>query len=711
MSPSVHRRPVTPLLVALLALGVLAALRVAQTPPAWFVEGDDAALCLGVARLNLASDVGPYFSHPPSAPAPPLPSATLTADLARAAADRPSARFYRYDTMPGMYLLGRLAGGPAAATAPRLGWICFVAGTLFPLLLAAFLCRVFTPLPRLAFPLAAILIAMAPECWIGGSAYINDKIVAATALAAALLATTAGKSDGRRAAWFAFASALFGAAVLFRFDTICFLPAAALALWLHTRPTWRARALATGAAMGGAATVYLLGMVASHASLAGALSAGASLVTRSPPLEKVPVLLSAYGWTSLPLFGGLLLLLVARLVWSRLRRDRTDRTPTASAPWFESRALLLPLLAGALLLPEVGFVFSLPFTSQKYLFVSAAVLAGLTGILPFLLAPRLAGLSTPRTRAAAIAIAAAVLGVSLTGGLHARGLVSLGSDGHRPIGGHLRYRLAAYPDALVAERLVGWMAAQPEDARMSVIVPRPPWLLEQALACACLARGWSNSIVATGAELSPAAAPGKSAGKPVRLSLNRYAPLGGSVELLLAGDFDAVHHADILTHGRMLAEAEFAPLLFDAGAGSLVPASRELERGTLEIVATGNRPEGAPGAEVWLLALETSEGMAALAGNAVTLSPGWESRTQPDGRPYLICVRDQPATAAWTGSSRGFVGVRLLKHAWSGEVRFRWNGRPVATFDLHSEKAEELYALIPLNGQPPITLPDGPVAP
>ena len=94
--------------VGLLALVVMVGeARLAWAPPTVFVEGDDAALCTGIARLSQGLERGAYAYHPPKLPDDPSSANVWTA----AAATTPSLALYRYDTMPGMYLIGRLSSG------------------------------------------------------------------------------------------------------------------------------------------------------------------------------------------------------------------------------------------------------------------------------------------------------------------------------------------------------------------------------------------------------------------------------------------------------------------------------------------------------------------------------------------------------------------------------------------------------------------------
>ena len=209
---------------------VLAVLRLTFVPPSYFFEGDDAALATGVARMCEKDEIGPYFMQPPPVQVTEGSAAIEGEIVQDALASMPARyRYYRYSSMPGMYLLGKLTCSLGEA-APRLSWISFIAGTVYPLLLALFLIRLFGPFPGIALPICYIFIAISPELWVSGSAYSNDKIVAICFLVGALLVSLYSVRDDekQRLAAIALSGGLFGLAILMRLDTVLFLPAALL---------------------------------------------------------------------------------------------------------------------------------------------------------------------------------------------------------------------------------------------------------------------------------------------------------------------------------------------------------------------------------------------------------------------------------------------------------------------------------------------------
>ena len=227
-----NRRSMNLVAAALLvgSIIVLAVLRLTYVPPSYFFEGDDAALATGVARMCEKDEIGPYFMQPPPVQVTEGSAATGGVTVQDALASMPARyRYYRYSSMPGMYLLGKLTCSLGEA-ATRLSWISFIAGTVYPLLLALFLIRLFGPFPGIALPICYIFIAISPELWVSGSAYSNDKIVAICFLVGALLVSlySARDDEKQQLALIALSGGLFGLAILMRLDTVLFLPAALL---------------------------------------------------------------------------------------------------------------------------------------------------------------------------------------------------------------------------------------------------------------------------------------------------------------------------------------------------------------------------------------------------------------------------------------------------------------------------------------------------
>ena len=178
-------------------------LRLTFASPTEFFEGDDAAIAAGVSRLCSEEEIGPYFHHPPRYDQDEF--AKYKASLSQGKAgiiperlvapkDKP---FYRYELMTGVYFLGKISCSWGDA-AERMLALTFFAGSLFPVFLALFLTKLFSPLRPIVFPAAYLAIAISPELWITGSTYINDKIFSITFLAAAMLLVLYGEGGGYR---------------------------------------------------------------------------------------------------------------------------------------------------------------------------------------------------------------------------------------------------------------------------------------------------------------------------------------------------------------------------------------------------------------------------------------------------------------------------------------------------------------------------------
>ncbi len=208
--------------VCMLAVGVL---RWAYATPTEFIEGDDAAIAAGVARICVREDIGPYYFHPPRflefeyrAYLQEIKGADELRTLERFS-HPVFPPFYRYHTMTGVYFLGKLTCALGAAGA-RMLMLCFIAGTFTPVLLALFLFKLFRPLPLIALLLIYLMIAISPELFVSGSVYINDKILAVFCLSSAFLFAIYGREGDRFSHFFliAFSGVFYGLAILMRFD-------------------------------------------------------------------------------------------------------------------------------------------------------------------------------------------------------------------------------------------------------------------------------------------------------------------------------------------------------------------------------------------------------------------------------------------------------------------------------------------------------------
>ena len=466
----------------LIILVALVPLRLHLVPPIIFFEGDDAALCTGIARISTDADIGPYYFHPR-----PVPIANPARGVAWFVGQREPSRqrFYRYDTMPGMYFLGYVTRG-VAAPATRMAWICFLAGTVSPLLFALFLVRFFEPSTPLALPLCYTAIATSPEQWVSGSAYINDKIVASACLAGALYLLTRSADRPRRLRWLVGAGVLLGLATLMRFDTVLLVPATIGVLWVTRRS--RRDALYAGAALLATATiVYVAVCTYMHAPP----PSGAVDATKIVSLVNAPgswwILVSAFGPIRMVVFIAGVAALVAAIAYlgrnapddGRLASLRVVRTKTAVALLF--------------VLPEVAMLAALPFKSQKYVLIASSVIAGLCALIPIALCETLVTRRvTARRSVASVAVLIATL-IALDGSVRL-GMIK-GVDGLRAIGGHLITPLRERRNSKAARSLFT-RASDPHRAiRGEIVMHHPRWLLEESTAYHALVNGWHNTLV------------------------------------------------------------------------------------------------------------------------------------------------------------------------------------------------------------------------
>jgi hypothetical protein len=483
-------------LVLLAVVVAVAALRLACVPPTTFVDGDDAALCAGIAHLTARKPIGPYSYHPPKLP----DDASSLGVWVEAAGQEPSLALYRYNTTPGMYLIGQLTDG-LGSIAARMSWMCFLAGTAFPLLVSWYLTRCLRLSGLLPLATGYVMVATSPEIWVSGSAYINDKIVAAVFLFAALVAIDAAGSTTWRWPIVLLAGVLLGCAIASRFDMIAFAPAALVAVAaVHdpkTRRPWRDLAVLASAAVATVVAVWHI----TGASLTSSLTEGASRMEPGLSAAKLQILVSAYGPAQLLLTLIAVLLAARYVLGARARRQsaQPDERPADRIRRAPAHSLVLLLL----LVPEVAFWFLFPFSSQKYLLVSSAATAGLCGVLlPHLIAttawPHGAGRRGRLAKSVPYAVPLAVVAASF---LLPLGTVPMGADGPRPLGGELFFRLGESEDSHDARSLVERLGSDASLPAPQLMVS-PSWVMEQTFAYECAIRGWVYSLVPAGLSLT-----------------------------------------------------------------------------------------------------------------------------------------------------------------------------------------------------------------
>ncbi len=98
----------------------------------------------------------------------------------------------------------------------------------------------------------------------------------------------------------------------------------------------------------------------------------------------------------------------------------------------------------------------------------------------------------------------------------------------------------------------------------------------------------------------------------------------------------------------------------------------------LIIEATGERHASSQGTEVWVEAVEFSDGTTLRTLSDFSEHAGWELRESA-----FLSYQGQPARMIWRGAASSDVVVRLKQHDWSGVVTIDWNGDR-QTLDLYS---------------------------
>lgn len=569
---------------------VLAVLRLTFVPPSYFFEGDDAALAVGVARMCEKDEIGPYFMQPPPVQVTEGSAATEGVTVQAALASMPARfRYYRYSSMPGMYLLGKLTCSLGEA-APRLSWISFIAGTMYPLVLALFLIRLFGPFPGMALLICYVFIAISPELWVSGSAYSNDKIVALCFLVGALLVSLySTRDEGKQhLALIALSGVLFGLAILMRLDTVLFLPAALLVVVGTGRTLKHSRlkvgkeavsAVSPGARgildsvtelvtpnsvtpsvvfLAAAGFVYAAGMRLGEASLSNAMSSVAHFTELDLSRGKAVILLSAIGWAQVLM---LLVFAAAFVVLGiiRITRGHTS-SPQGPSRWkFRVGEPLTyqPLVIGLLLVPELFYMVFFPFFSQKYVLMASTIISGMVGVIFLKLWQSLRS-STASQAAKRWSFLAILVPLSLVvlGGTLKLAVVPSGIDGRRAIGGHLSFRLYPQSASTTARELVDYLDQSADTFEGSVIILHPSWLFQQALAYESLLRGWSNDVVALPISramenrdhVNLQALDIVPTGSRVYLTLNRYVSRDGpNISIMVPSDIELIAHKDLFS--------------------------------------------------------------------------------------------------------------------------------------------------------------------
>ena len=440
--------------------------------------------------------------------------------------------------------------------------LVFLCGTVFPIALAMFLYRWLQPLPPIVLPLCYACIALSPEVWISGSAYLNDKIFAVPFLALGLwVLTYVQLAKGVRSLLLWGASGfLFGLAVLMRLDSILFVPAIAILVSSIVRDGIGRNAVkpAIQVSLLGlvAAATYVGGMQYMHASIRDALDVGMdvglrwdwSLQAWRLRADLIPL---AFGWSqtavvfvSAVLGGG--------IIW-RLRSRQHDRGQRggwgprqqliAAAQWtgWEKTAIV-----GSVILGEAAILFLLGGNTPKYMLFSSALIAGLSIVLPISLYKYVtADTALARAgRGVPTMLALAALLVSLGPGVF-KGPETLTSDGPRLRTGWLLQELRPDAGSITGKELISCLESNPDMVPAAILVRAPSWILEETIAYEAASRGWQNEVIPLRASALPRHG---EAQERLFFTLNRYAiPNSPSSGLYVTADWDATFYGKHLT--------------------------------------------------------------------------------------------------------------------------------------------------------------------
>lgn len=500
----------TSALLLLISILTTSILRWNFSPPTRFIEGDDASIATGVARLCVKVDIGPYYFHAPKiddATYQQTASIKKTAPDAEYPIDQEDHPFYRYDSMAGVYFLGSLncSWGDAAS---RLLLLCFLAGTFFPLFLALFLERLFRPLPRLFLPVCYASVALSPEQWVSGSAYINDKTLAICFLALALwLIVIVPKKKLLAYTVLGLAGIATGLSYLMRFDSILFLPLIFFIILAHSQtlnPKYLfVQMLKAIYVFCFSVVTYLTVMRIMHASIANAFLSGANAtISFQNWYIKVRIILVAFGWGQVIITLLTLGLFFAYIV-KYFQKTKTERnipllrTVQETLRWINSKISLKSLLPVILFLfVEPIFLFSFPFSSTKYVLFSSALVAALGIIAAFRIWQENRNHTPPRSikrLAVSTIFIVMVLLPPISGFIELRHIHT--SDGVRYMGGWFLHPAQPNEDAVLANRIMNCLTSNPDNYRQHVIVKTPSWVLEESIAYEAASRGWKNRVI------------------------------------------------------------------------------------------------------------------------------------------------------------------------------------------------------------------------
>ncbi|HEY9087472.1 MAG TPA: hypothetical protein VIO36_04845 [Anaerolineaceae bacterium] len=551
----------TSALLLLFAIVITIILRWNFSHPTQFIEGDDAAIAAGLARLCVKADIGPYYFHAPKIDNAAYQQYQQTGNTSESAldgeylSDQKTHPFYRYDSMTGVYFLGsrNCSWGDAAS---RLLFLCFLAGTFFPLFLALFFERLFRPLPSLFLPICYLSIALSPEQWVSGSAYINDKILAMCFLAFALwLLVSVPEKKLSRYAVLGLAGISIGLSCLMRFDSILFLPLVFLVVLAQSpkiNPKYVFAQIPNAIfTFAFSVTTYLSVMWTMKASIANALQSGANAgISFQNWYVKLRIIFVAFGWGQV-IIALMTLGILSVYLANYLIRTKSDRktsfhvTSKGILHLINSKVSVKSLsLVILFLFVEPIFLFSFPFSSTKYVLLSSALFTTLWTMVAFRLwqekSERIRSGSFKRLDIYAFLFIMVFL-PPLSGFIELRHIHS--SDGVRYMGGWFLHAAQPNEDAVTANRIMDCFSKEMDDFGKHVLVKTPSWVLEESIAYEAANRGWQNRVIPLSAFIE-----NPEENTKMHFTLNQYLfPGTEEFGISVTSDYDVYTYKDLLT--------------------------------------------------------------------------------------------------------------------------------------------------------------------
>ena len=452
--------------------------------PGYFFEGDDAALCTGIARMNI-SQGGDHFRVPFW-----IPVSAETERMVRVLEEYQlrNSPIYRFSSMTGVYLLGSWLWRADRDVRLVMTRANFIAGSLTPLIFAGFLITFFGPFPRWMYPVTCLLTALSPEMLVSGSVYPNDKNFAVLLFTASLAACYFIRN---RQFLISLVSVivmgiLFSFSVFTRMDTVLFLPAILWVVFSRSRQNGRIRTASLNM------TLFVIAASSSYIVFSRIVNTPFfdSYVSDAILKEaifyfkgKIPLLLSAFGIAQILIFT---IAVAAYLIIGRKTGFKAGHYPIRAA-----------VMIALLVLPEIFFLYSFPFGSQKYLLTGTLTIAGSAGLIFYktwkMTADAVCSETSRRRFIAAFRISLILLTI---GTFDPLGPVKVGHDGPRQLAGTLRMNPKPDPAVLEAKNIVSFLEQFKDMSTDVVYIPWNP-VEAEALYYECAIRRWRCDALRT----------------------------------------------------------------------------------------------------------------------------------------------------------------------------------------------------------------------